>query len=173
MSSIVIEFEGFQFQTDSSVIKELAFHSVDYGHHGCWTFLPPLPWGQLSNKNRKTFSWMTRYCHGLRWESGEISYTFLSLILTFLLSSHSNIYTKGLEKKNFLEKLSGRKVFDLNEFDCPKISTFEKSPLKCPSHKQSFKHCAVFKAYSYSSFIKEKVFSTPVTFAHDVSSAAS
>lgn len=154
MSSVVIEFEGFQFKPHVFIVKELAFYDVNRGFHGRWSFLPPFPWEQLSKKNRKTFSWLTRYCHELDWESGDLPYTSLPLILTFLFVSYKDIYIKGLEKSKFFENLSGRKILDLNDFMCPKMDTLKCATLDCPDHASHFNHCALAKAAAYGSFIK-------------------
>lgn len=159
MSSVVIEFEGFQLKPHIFVIKELAYFDVDRDYHGRWSFLPPHPWKQLSPKDKKKFSWVTRYCHGLRWECGDLPYTALPLILSFLFVSYSDIYVKGLEKSKFLENLSGKKILDLNDFKCPKVGSLKHSTLICNDHIHDFKHCALSKAAAYGSFIKEGVIS--------------
>ena len=101
MSSVVVEFEGFQLSPYDFIIKELAFYVVDFGYHGRWNFLPPFPWNELSVKNKKTAAWLTQNYHGLRWESGDLPYSSSELILTYLLTSYNTIYTKGLEKLFF------------------------------------------------------------------------
>lgn len=156
MSAVVIEFEGFQLQPNSFVIKELAFYSVKYGYHGRWCFLPPFAWEQLSAKKRKTNAWLIRYCHGLRWESGELPYSALQTILLSICISYTDIYVKGLEKTIFLEHLLGRKVLDLNDFNCPKMKDLESKEVCCPVHSTPFKHCALAKATAYASFINKK-----------------
>lgn len=174
MSSVIIEFEGFQLQPDSFIVKELAFFDVKYGYHGRWSFLAPHPWEQLSAKHRKTFSWLTHHCHGIQWDYGDLPYSALQLILTSLFVSYTDIYSKGLEKCKFLEKLCGRKILDLNDFKCPKIYDLKvKSILNCPSHESHFQHCALAKAAAYGSFIKEQFFSTPVICTHHVNRGAS
>lgn len=156
MSSVVIEFEGFQVNTNDFVVKELAFYSVDFGYHGLWSFLPPHSWEQLSPKERKTFAWLTRNLHGLRWDSGDLPFSYLEPILSSLFISYETIYSKGLEKVKFLEYLSGQKIFNLDDFNCPKISFFHTSTVKCPNHKTHFKHCALTKAFTYGEYIKER-----------------
>ena len=67
-------------------------------------FFPPFPWKELSFKNKKTAAWLTRHYHGLRWDSGELPYSSLELILTSLFASYNIIYTKGLEKNKFFRE---------------------------------------------------------------------
>ena len=168
MSSVVVEFEGFQLSPYDFIIKELAFYVVDFGYHGRWNFLPPFPWNELSVKNKKTAAWLTRNCHGLRWESGDLPYSSLELILTSLLTSYNTIYTKGLEKTIFLERKSGRKILNLNDLNCPKVTFCESLQVKCPVHAPHFKHCALLKASFYAMYIKETIFSPKVICVEDV-----
>ena len=173
MSSAVVEFEGFQFSVDNFIVKELAFYVVGYGYHGCWRFLPPFPWKELSVKNKKTAAWITRHCHGLRWDSGELPYSSLELILTSLFASYNTIYTKGLEKTKFLERKSDRKVLNLNDFYCPKVNFLDSTQSKCPVHIPNFRHCALVKAFSYAMYIKETDCSSNVICGEDVNHRAS
>lgn len=160
-SSLVIEFEGFHLKPHIFIIKELAYFDVERGYHGRWSFLPPHPWYMLTKKEKRKFSWTTRRCHGLSWESGDLPYTALPLIVSFLFLSYSDIYVKGLEKSKFLENLSGKKILDLNNFKCPKVENLKFSTLHCPDHIVDFKHCALAKATAYGSFIKEGLNSSP------------
>ena len=164
MSSDVVEFEGFQLSVRNFIIKELAFYVIGYDYHGCWSFLPPFPRKKLSVKNKKTTAWLTRHCHGLHWESGELPYSSLDLILTSLFASYNTIYTKGLEKTNFLEKKTGRKVLHLNDIHCPKVNFLESSQVNCPVHMPNFRHCALVKTSSYAMYIKETVCSSNVIY---------
>ena len=173
MFSVVVEFEGFQLNPYDFIIKELAFYVVDYGYHWLWNFLPPFPWNELSAKNKKTAAWLTRNCHGLRWESGDLPYSSLEFILTSLLTSYNTIYTKGLEKTVFLERKTGRKILNLNDLNCPKVTSLESLPVKCPIHMPHFKHCALVKASFYAMYIKETTILPKVICVEDVNHRAS
>lgn len=163
MSSVVVEFEGFQVNKHEFIIKELAFYAVEHEYHSRWTFLPPYSCEKLSDKHRKTFAWLTRYCHGLQWEGGgELPFSALQLILSSLFISYKTIYTKGLEKTKFLEKMSGRKIFNLNDFNCPKLGDLESLIVKCPDHASYFNQCALRKAHAYGMFIRENLCPTRV-----------
>ena len=82
----------------------------------------------------------------------------MELILTYLLTSYNIIYTKGLEKTIFLERKSGRKILNLNDLNCPKVTSSENLQVKCPAHMPHFKHCALVKASFYAMYIKETTF---------------
>lgn len=168
MSPIVVEFEGFQLSPHNFVIKELAFYDADFRYHGHWSFLPPFSWEQLPDKKRKTFSWLTRNFHNLRWDSGELPYSVLHVILSSLFASYKIIFTKGLEKTKFLENISGKKFLNLNDFNCPKIHFLKYTEVKCPNHKPHFKHCALVKASSYAMYINKRSTLQNVICAQDV-----
>ena len=168
MSSIVVEFEGFQVHTYDFIIKEMAFYSVDLGYHSRWSFLPPCPCEELPIKKRKKFSWLPRNYHGLSWNCGELPYSTLELVLSSLFSSNKNIYTKGLEKTKFLEKKSGRRVFNLDDVNCPKFILLEGLPAKCPMHSKHFKHCALAKASVFAKYIKDRTSVMNVICVQDV-----
>ena len=173
MCSVVVEFEGFQLNPYDFIIKELAFYVIDYGYHARWNFLPPFPWSELSAKNKKMAAWLTRNFHGLRWESGDLPYSSCELILTSLLTSYKVIYTKGLEKTIFLERKSGRKIFNLDDLNCPKVTSLGSLQVKCPVHMLHFKHCALVKASFYALYIKETTFLPKVICVEDVNHRAS
>ena len=59
----VLDFEGFQMTKDCFIIKELAFQGVGESSHGYWFFLPPMHWNNLTQKQKHSFSWLTRHFH--------------------------------------------------------------------------------------------------------------
>lgn len=168
MYAAVLDFAGFQLKPFTFIIKELAFLDVYHGYHCRWTFLPPHPWENLSSKQRKTFSWLMRNGHSLDWESGDLPYSVLQSILSSLCVSYSVLYIKGLEKSKFLENLWGRKVWDLNEFHCPKIEALSYSAFHCPDHPPHFRHCAFMKVAAYGTFIKENISTSTSVATEDV-----
>ena len=149
--SVVIDFEGFQLDSGYFIVKELAFcanNSV-----GLWTFQPPFPYNELPSIIKVQYSWVTRNLHRIHWNEGELPYTNLRNILNLLFELYPNVYVKGVQKKNFLEFLSGRTCFDLEDLNCPKIKQFEKNNSKCSIHGADFPHCAFSKAITFHTFL--------------------
>lgn len=153
MSAVVIDFQGFQLQPHSFVVKELAFYDVDMCYHARWSFKPPHPWEHLSRRRQKTYDWVTRNCHGMSWESGELPYSDLRYILLSIFITYSTIYVKGIEKVKFLEKLSGLRIIDLNDVECPKVDALFMPKTICPVHTSDFKFCALNKAEAFAHFL--------------------
>ena len=74
---VVLDFEGFRPKKSGFIIKELAVSTENY----CDTvsFLPPTSFHILSLSERRSYSWVSKYLHGLNWESGD-PYCYLQQI---------------------------------------------------------------------------------------------
>lgn len=154
--SAVVDFEGFQMSNQHFIIKELAFYSINNPHsHGVWYFQSPMPFEELSYAQRKQMSWVTRNIHQINWREGFLSYSKLKSILSYLFESFSYIYVKGLQKRTFLELLTGKKCRALEEFDCPKVEDLLPVRTSCSVHELKFHHCALVKATAYGSYLRE------------------
>ncbi|GFY02553.1 uncharacterized protein TNCV_3504331 [Trichonephila clavipes] len=62
-------------------------------------------------------------------------------------------YSWGLEKKKFFHFLTGRKILNLDDFECPKVNDLPSSDVMCPFSHENFNHCAVYKARVYGKFL--------------------
>ena len=100
---VVLHFESFRHKTFGCIIKELAVSTLLY----CDTvsFLPPTSFNILSSSERRSYSWVSKYLHGLNWEIGDYPYCYLqqifdSIALRFPLAT---FYAKGPEKTNSSE----------------------------------------------------------------------
>ena len=87
---VVLVFEGFRHIKSGFIIKELAVSSENY----CDTvsFLPPTSFNIMSSSERRPYSWVSKYLHGLKWESGDYPYCYLrqssdSIALRFPLAT--------------------------------------------------------------------------------------
>lgn len=147
--SLVIDFEGFQFSSSYFIVKELAFYA---GPHfsGAVTFQPPFPVDNLSVQQKRTCAWVTRNLHHIDWHEGQLPYFYFKTVLCFLFQLFPRIYVKGLQKKKFLEFLSGRECFDLEELNCPKNVS---AHVMCLVHISNFQHCALAKVTTYGTFL--------------------
>ena len=70
---VVLDFEGFRHKKSGSFMKELAVSTENY----CDTvsFLPPTSFNILSSSETRSYSWVSKYLHGLNWESGHYPYS--------------------------------------------------------------------------------------------------
>ena len=110
---VVLDFEGFWHKNSGFNIKELAVSTENYCDTG--PFLPPTSFNILSSTEKRSYSWMSKYLHGLNWESGDYPCCYLqqifdSIALRFLLAT---LYAKGTEKTEMLQKLLNMDVINL------------------------------------------------------------
>lgn len=151
--SSVIDFEGFQLPSGRFVVKELAFYAVKANHMwGVWNFQPPSPFEELPLLQRNQFSWVTRNIHLMDWREGSLPYSKLQSIISLLFEVFPIIYVKGIQKQHFLEVLTSRKCYNLEDFNCPKIEHLIPIHATCSVHAPDFKHCALVKATAYGKF---------------------
>lgn len=103
--SAVVEFHGFKDVRGGFIVKEFAIISSTLNI--CILFQSP----QYEVKSREN-TWLTRNYHKIKWGDGCIPFNF-KLIRT-LLKPFDVVYTKGLEKQQFLTKFH-RNVLELDE----------------------------------------------------------
>ena len=143
---VVLDFEGFLYKKSGFIIKELAVSTESY----CDTvsFLPPTSFNILSSSERRSYSWVSKYLHGLNWESGDYPYCYLqqifdSIALRFPLAT---FHAKGTEETGTIQKLLKKDVINLEILLCPKIANlkfFHETPictlhvLSCPKRQRN------------------------------------
>ena len=71
-----LDFEGFRHKKSGFIIKELSICSNNYTD--TILFLPPVSYNSLSASERKSHQWVSRFLHGLSWNSGNYPYWFIS-----------------------------------------------------------------------------------------------
>ena len=151
---VVLDFEGFRHKKTGFIIKELSICSNNYSD--TILFLPPVPYNSLSASERKSHQWVSRFLHGLSWNTGSYPYWFLSQIFIAikLRFPSGKFYAKGKEKSESLQTLLQKEVVDLDTLLCPKVEEIS-HPIKhftCALHsfnlpeKQKKRHCAKRKA---------------------------
>ncbi|GBO01480.1 hypothetical protein AVEN_218218-1 [Araneus ventricosus] len=156
MASAVLDFEGFQLSPGRFIVKELAVCAVnDDTFRGRWLFKSPHSYESLDRKKQNTYSWITKFLHHIEWNDGELPYDTFHCVLTVIFETFPYIYVKGLEKKKFLEFLTGRDILNLDDFECPKVRDLPFFGVLCPfMHGKSFQHCAVYKAKAFAKHLE-------------------
>lgn len=162
----VIDIQYFLDNDGEIIVKELAVVSED--NSNLKVFKNPFPWTMLTKKRRKSNFWTTTNHHGIHWNYGHIPYSELPIILASLCNNFEQLFTKGHEKREFLQRLLQRDVLDINEFIDPvdfKNERYE-SYFHCKHHHNimSIKKCALKQALSYKSYIEENNHLFPVFF---------
>ena len=90
------DIEGFKCGKKHLIIKELSVcsaNTIDTIH-----FLPT----DQFKEEKKAYNWVSKYLHGLRWDEGEYSYSYLDQVFDsirlrnpnshFLLKVHKNLF---------------------------------------------------------------------------------
>ncbi|KAK9510502.1 hypothetical protein O3M35_005275 [Rhynocoris fuscipes] len=142
-SPVVIDFQAFQDTAWSFIVKELAVVDVKTRASSHWIFAPP-EWGLASSRSRilPSNKWLTKYFHGLHWDDGYTPYHKLKSILAAAVCKSDLILVKGYEKSLFIRSLlPDFDVINLEDIDCPKITTFQNC-FKCIFHKENNFKCA-------------------------------
>ena len=154
---VVLDFEGFRHKESGFIIKELSVCSNNFSD--TILFLPPVSYNSLSAGDKKSHQWVSKFLHGLSWNSGTYPYCFLSQIIIAikLRFPSGKFYAKGKEKTESLQTLLQKEVIDLDTLLCPKVEEIP-TPIQlftCALHsfylpeKQKKRHCAKRKAQLY------------------------
>ena len=96
---VVLNFEGFRRKNSGFIIKELAVSTENY----CDTvsFLPLTSFNIMSSRERRSNSWVSKYLHGLNWESRDHPYCYLQQIFDSiaLRFPFATFYAEGTNKQ--------------------------------------------------------------------------
>ena len=154
--AVVLNLEGFRSKKSGFIIKELAVSTENYNDIISFLLLPPNSFNIHSSSEQSSFLWVSKFLHGLSWDTLEYPYHYLQKIFQSIVlrSPFSDFYAKGLEKTETLRQLLQRNVINLESLFCPKIEhlkLYRETPvcklhaLSCPKRQRS-KHCAKKKA---------------------------
>lgn len=102
----IVDLQGFQKSKNDFIAKEVAILGVQEGSIPLvFTFKSPTQWSKLPIDEQCAARWLEQNFHGISWSSGKIPYEQLSVVLGKYLKSAEKVYTKGLQKQKFLQKL--------------------------------------------------------------------
>lgn len=152
--SCVIEFQAFRDNNDKYIIKELAILDLLTFVVYPFMFEAPFSFSKLNAKSKTTNKWITKHFHRIQWYEGFISYTNLHSIMFQFCKQYPHIYTRGLEKKNWIQRYTHGKVYDIKvnkdfKHNIDNICTFAKDS----KHAQS--QCSLRNAYILAAYLEE------------------
>lgn len=136
----VVEFHGFKDSRNKWIVKELAIVGPLCTFNAI--FASPYSKDRITcRKTRQSFAWLKRNYHKIEWEDGIIPFEYS--FIKNLLVPFDVIYTKGLEKKEFLDRFH----MDVREIE---DTVNEESNVVCclPKHLDN-KKCALKSATMY------------------------
>ena len=159
---VILDFEGFRHKKSGFILKEISVQSKYFSD----TILvrPPTNFSELTNSEQKSHSWVSKYLHGLDWNSGDYPYYFIDTYFVLLLVRFPSavFYAKGKEKCDKLSHLLNKPVHNLEDLNCPKIEELSaRSDLSaCDFHskrtpqRQRQRHCANKKATLFLNWLE-------------------
>lgn len=162
MNAVVVDIECFRYRKEEWIVKEIAV---------CGDYLdsiivkPPYNMNMLDKSIYKAYRWLTSNLHHLDWDSGDYSYSQLVNFINSIKLRYPNaqFFTKGFEKRAFLEQIFKAVFIDLDDLNCPQIKdlTNQNEKFTCPhtksnAHSES-NHCARKKVKYYSDWLKHNV----------------
>lgn len=126
---LFLDIQGFGRFSDKFIVKELGvmYFQTNDGSNISMTrilFEPPCSWITLSKEHKNLNTYLSRYYHGIPWNTGETSYKDVEKIVKEVTRDTFYIYVKGLEKKLWIEKIlndNTKPVIDLEELGCPSL----------------------------------------------------
>lgn len=136
-----IDIQGFSglYTGQSLTPKELAVCSSD-GESRVYFVKPKAAYAFLNDRQQRIVHWATLRHHGLNYSSGTHTQEEVETELVRITAAHT-VYTKGRDKKAYLEKVLGRPVVDLTSRGCPPFRVEESKC--CKEHFKENAFCAV------------------------------
>lgn len=158
-----VDIQFLRDDDNNIIVKELGicFEGISKPLH--YILQAPCTYYSLSLKTRISNAWVTNHLHNIHWSYGDTPYELLGITLNLI--NATEIYVKGLEKKNFVQQYVGDncKVYDLDYF--PPISQMYESNnthmQQCPLN-----HNVRYCAYHNCQIIRE--FDFKINFQNDL-----
>ena len=160
MRRSIIQFTAFDQgdeDTPDLVLKELAIVDPDQNTSQSWIFKAAFPFTDLPIPLKYTNEYITKHSIGLDWDAdGDLMYSDLKSVLVTYTQVSSVLYTFGLTRQQFLQRLLGRPIINLEDLQCPKYSDLCFLTTSCvhPLHQFNKYRCAVKEAKAYGQYLK-------------------
>lgn len=156
----VIEFQAFRGNKDEYVVKELVILDLLTYVVYHFMFKPPHAFKKLKSKAKVTNKWLTRNFHHITWDEGFIDYCNVDDVMYHFCSTFNLVYTKGSEKRNWIQKYATTNVFDVTKDDRFIASytniNYDNICLASKSKNHREGQCALKNVYSLASFLSQE-----------------
>lgn len=147
MTLCVVQFHGFKDEKNKWIIKELAAVADSFTFNA--VFRSPYSKKVIKcYRTRQSITWLEHNYHLIRWDDGEIPYSHD--FVKGLLKPFDVIYTKGLEKKMFLEQYHK----NVQEIGGPSLDAPYTGKCCLPKHCNGTEKCALKSASCYYKYVK-------------------
>lgn len=153
----VVDMQGFLKQGGDLVLKELAIAPLQEDSEPLtFVFKEPFPWRRLTERYRAENEWLTRFYHGIPWDTDGRPYTEIGYILRLCLKDSKKVYVRGSLRKSWLER------FKFNVIDLLEMGYSSSNPPKrvtiCTNHNGAYKAaCALHNVKQMKAFYNEHI----------------
>lgn len=160
---IIVDFQCFKNNDNEFILKEVCVLEAVSGtllmHH---IVKPPFDRDLLTDEKLRESYWLTKHCHGLNWDQGDIHYNVLEDKLRSCISKRSTVYVKGDQKKEFVRctlitDFCTTNVIDVSDSGCGSIKSINNllstNTVRCRHHKTIDTRCALSNCISLRSWL--------------------
>lgn len=149
----VIEFQAFRGNNNRYIVKELVILDMQTCVIYPFLFKPPFSFQKLNHKSKRTNRWLTKNFHHIAWDDGYTSLKDLESIMYHYCNKFTKLYTRGFEKRNWIQLYTTAPVFDVTvdktfDYDVSDVCISTKS------EEHSKWHCAIRNAYRLAAFLQ-------------------
>ena len=152
----IIHFSAFdQTGQDDFIVKELAIVNPDSRTLQSWIFKPPFDISELPLTIQLDNDYLSSHIFGLEWSEGDVAYNDMQRVLVAYTKNIDVLFTHGHRRQQFLERLLGRTIVNLEDLHCPKSSHLLFPATHCahPQHQFHTFRCALYEALCYSKYL--------------------
>ena len=152
----IIHFLAFdQAGDDDLIVKELAVVNPDVNTAHTWIFKQPFSSEDLPLTLQLDNEYLSTNIYGLQWSEGDVAYDNLQQVLVNYTKHIDVLYVHGRHRQQFLERLLGRSVLNLEHLNCPKSNKLLFPASHCGHYQHQFHtfRCAFYEAQCYSKFL--------------------
>lgn len=156
MAFVIVDFQGFKYENNEFVFKELCVYEKGRIHH--YLFKPPKCYSFLTSVEQQRMEWLKNNFHGLTWREGDVPYQCLRPILITHCTGES-ILVKGTEKVKILQSILGceKHIRSMDDDGCPKLENLlEESGYVCDYHNNKIFTCAYTNVLKLKKFVDKK-----------------
>lgn len=141
---VFIDMQGFKSNSNEFIAKEVA---VVFNNDEFINFIikPPYNFNNLSPQKQKEAHWLTKNYHHLHWNAGSVSFSSVCRFLKTNLR-YFKVYVKGVEKRQWLEKMMQRNIFNTEDIGCINLKQMNRkypNNFHCNFHKYGGGVCAL------------------------------
>lgn len=155
----IVEFQAFRGNDNKFIVKELVILDLQTCVIYTFLFKPPFPFNKLNSKSKRTNKWLTKNLHHIAWNDGYTDFKELESIMYHFCSRFTKLYTRGQEKRNWIQLYTTKDVIDVKVNQCLEIDSV---CILTKDEKHAYLHCAVKNAYRLAAFLQQSTMNSKV-----------